>query len=238
MIPPAAIGMIYDRALTPELLDAALRVATKSGASPDARRLLTVALRDHVSDQEAQGKTKKCLSRIWLQPPRPVRPMIAWAVDHQQLDPTHTILHVGALLATFPFVAAVAAIAGRHLQLDRHLDPRAVKAETRQAFGDRSTIDVGARKVLTTFRYLGLLGGPDGGPYEQGNQPVVPTELTGWITHALLLARQSTSVGIEEVVRSPELALLKVSAGWSNNYPLLELHSEASRTVAVTKHLS
>jgi hypothetical protein len=230
----ASIGMIYDRALTPELLDVGLRVATKSGTSPDARRLLTVALRDHVSDQEAQGKTKKCLSRIWLQPPRAARPMIAWAVDHQQLDPTHTVIHLGALIATFPFAAAVTTIVGRHLQLDGQLDPRTVKAETRLRFGDRSTIDVGARKVLTTLRYLGLLAGPDGGPYRQGDQPVVPAELTAWITHAVLLARQATAVGTEEAARAPELALLKVPSGWSYDYPLLELHSEASRTVAVT----
>lgn len=231
---PASIGMIYDRALTPELLDAALRVATKSGTSPDARRLLTVALRDHVSDQEAQGKTKKCLSRIWLQPPTAARPMIAWALDHQQLDPSHIVLHLGALIATFPFAGAVTAIAGRHLQLDGQLDPRTVKAESRQAFGDRSTIDIGARKVLTTLRYLGLLKGPLGGPYTHGDQPVVPAGLAGWIAHALILTRQSTTVGIREVSLAPELALLKVPSGWANGYPLLELHTEARRTVAVS----
>jgi hypothetical protein len=59
-----SIGMVLDRALNVDLLDVALRVETEHGGASDARRLLTVALRDHVSAQEAEGKTKKCLSRI------------------------------------------------------------------------------------------------------------------------------------------------------------------------------
>lgn len=55
---PAVTGMVLDRALTPTLLDVALRVATQAGPAPDARKLLTVALRDHVSAQEAQGKVR------------------------------------------------------------------------------------------------------------------------------------------------------------------------------------
>jgi hypothetical protein len=55
---PGPTGMVLDRALTPTLLDVALRVATESGESRDARRLLTVALRDHISAQESEGKTK------------------------------------------------------------------------------------------------------------------------------------------------------------------------------------
>lgn len=232
---PGPTGMVLDRALTPELLDVALRVAFESEGSHDTRRLLTVALRDHVSAQEAEGKTKKCLSRVWVQPPATAREMIHWAVARRHLDPDRTVLHFGAILATFPFAGLVAAIVGRQLHLDGKVDPRAVRAEARTVLGDRSTVDVGARKVVTSMRYLGLLDGPNGQPLRLGRQPVVPAELAGWMMHALLLTRRTESIGIDSLSRAPELATVKVSTSPTRSYPLLEFHAENGRTVAVPR---
>lgn len=233
---PGRLGMVLDRALTPDLLDVALRVAAEAGDSPDARRLLTVALRDHVSPQEAEGKTKKCLTRVWVRPPEPAREIIRWAIDHQHLDPSHTILHLGALLATFPFFGAVAAIAGRQLHLDGVVVQRGVQDEAMKELGDRSTVDVGARKVITTLRYLGLLEGTAGGPlHPPAARPTVPAELTAWMTHALLLTRQASAIGTDEAPRAFELATIDLNGGQLNGYSLLEMHSEGSRTVAVER---
>jgi hypothetical protein len=225
-------GMVFDRALTPELFGVALRVATESWGSNDSRRLLTVALRDYVSAQEAEGKTKKCLSRIWVSPPESAREMIRWAIDHQHLDPERTVLHLGALLATFPFAGVVTSIVGRQLHLEGAVNPRQVRSEATALLGDRSTVDVGARKVVTTLRYLGLLTRPNGGRLLLGRQPTVHSSLAGWVTHALLLTRQVDSVGVEGLSRAFELATLKLESGRSTGYPLLELHTEGGRTVA------
>lgn len=230
--------MIYDRALTPDLLDVGLRVATEAAGSPDARRLLTVALRDHVSAQEAEGKTKKALTRIWVQPPEPARDMIAWASHNQDLDPERVVLHFGAMLATFPFVGVVAGIVGRQLRHDNAVEPRRVRSDTRLVLGDRSSVDVGARKVVTTMRYLGLLEPAGRNSLRCGSRPKVPAGLDAWITHALLLTRQIGAVGLDELSRAPELATLTVNGGRPNGYPLLEVHAEGSRTVAVVRQRS
>ena len=229
-----AIGMVLDRALTPKLLDVALRVATEHEGASDARRLLTVALRDHVSAQEAEGKTKKCLSRVWVSPPAPAREMIRWAIDRQADAGDRRAMHFTAILATFPFVGSVAAIAGRQLHLDNQVDARRVKAEARTALGDRSTIDVGARKVLTTMRYLGILGGPGVGPLAVDQQPALSSTFAGWLLHALLLTRQADSIGIDEISRAFELAGMKRPRPL-RGYPLLEIHREARGTVAVPR---
>ena len=231
-------GMVFDRALTPELFDVALRVATESRGSNDSRRLLTVALRDYVSTQEADGKTKKCLSRVWVSPPERAREMIRWAIDHQHLDPERTVLHLGALLATFPFAGIVISNVGRQLHLEGAVNPRQVRSETTALLGDRSTIDVGARKVVTTLRYLGLLTGPNGGRLLLGRQPTVHSSLVGWVTHALLLTRQVDAVGVDGLSRAFELATLKLESGRSIGYPLLELHTEGGRTVATPSVMS
>jgi hypothetical protein len=178
-------------------------------------------------------KTKKCLTRIWVNPTIASHEMIRWAVEHQHLDPERTVLHFVAMLATFPFVGAVAAIIGRQIRLEGRVEPLSVRAEARAAMGDRSTIDVGARKVVTTMRYLGLLEGADGAPLTLGRQPVVPVELSAWITHALLLTRQAQAIGTDEQSHAFELATVKVGSWHTGSYPLLDLHAESSRTVAV-----
>jgi len=228
-----SVGMIYDRALTPDLLDVGLRVATDAAGSRDARQLLTVALRDHVSPQEAEGKTKKDLTRVWVQPPEPARTMIRWAVQHQHLDPHRAVLHFGAILATFPFAGVIASIVGRQLHLEDSVEPQRVRAEACAVLGDRSSIDVGARKVVTTMRYLGLLEAGGNKSLRAGRQPAVPRELAPWVMHALLLTRQVGAVGLDEPSRAPELATIKIENGRPNGYPLLEAHTEGSRTVAV-----
>ena len=229
-----SVGMVLDRALTVDLLDVALRVATSTNGNPGARRVLSVALRDHVSAQEAEGKTKKCLSRVWVAPPEPARQMIRWAIDNQAEAGARSALHFGAILATFPFAGAVAAAAGRQLHLDGKVDPAQVKANVRAAHGDRSTIEVGARKVLTTMRYLGLLEGPDGGPFTVGAKPALSPKFSGWLLHALLLSRRVEGIATDEPPRAVELATLEVKAA-TPGYPLLETHAENGRTVAVAR---
>jgi hypothetical protein len=222
-------GMILDRALTPELLDVAFRVARVSGDRPDARRLLTVALRDHVSAQEAEGKTKKCLTRVWVHPPKSARPMIRWVIDHADLDPDRRVIHYAALLATFPFVGAVTAIIGRSLTLQANVLSADVRGQARMLFGDRSTIDVGARKVYTTLRYLGLLHNPTDGLLVATDRVVVPSALAGWVAHALLLTRQLGAIDTRDLSPAPELFALKTSGNGFNVYPLLESHTEGDR---------
>lgn len=61
---PAPYGMLLDRGLTLEQLDLAYDIAVADPDPKTNRRRLTMALRDLVSEQEAEGKTKKCLTRV------------------------------------------------------------------------------------------------------------------------------------------------------------------------------
>jgi hypothetical protein len=230
-----SIGMVLDRALNIALLDVALRVATEHGDAADARQLLSVALRDFVTPQEAENKTRKILTHVWVAPPAPAREMIRWAIDHQNDFADRRALHYGALLATFPFVGSIAAAVGRQLHLDGMVDPRAVKGFARENFGEREFIDAGALKTVATMRNLQLLEGPRGGPYVLGAQPTAPRDASGWFLHALVLTRQAESTDVEGVLRAYELATLKLEPV-SSSYPLIELHTETGRTVAVTRN--
>ena len=154
-----SIGMVLDRALTVDLLDVALRVATEHRNDLAARQLLGVALRDLVTPQEAENKTKKVLTRVWVAPPANAQPMIGWAIEHQDQFADRRALHYGALLATFPFFGSIAAAVGRQIHIDGAADRRTVRTHARVTFGEREFIDAGASKSLRTMRNLGLLDG-------------------------------------------------------------------------------
>lgn len=232
---PAPYGMLLDRGLTLEQLDLAYDIAVADPDPKTNRRRLTMALRDLVSEQEAEGKTKKCLTRVWLSPPPEAAAMISWARAQSVPRTARPVLHFGALLATFPFVGAVARVIGQHLRTDGSVEAAVVRTEVRRALGDRSSVDVAARKVYTTIRNLGIL--------EQNGQTLcwaaqsvaAPVELGGWLTHALLLTRQVEAVSVSGVAAAPELLGVLDSPPAQRSYALLESHSQGDGLALVQR---
>jgi hypothetical protein len=229
-----SVGMVLDRALTIDLLDTTLRIASDHRDDRAARQLLGVALKDLVTPQEAENKTKKVLTHVWVAPPTGARAMIEWAIGHQDQFSDRRALHYGALLATFPFFGSIAAAVGRQIRFDGAADRRAVRTHARVTFGEREFIDAGASKSLRTMRNLGILDGPQDGPFQAGARPVVPACLSSWFLHALILTRQVEYVNIGDLTQAFELGFLKLDPS-ALPYPYLELHSENGRSVAVAR---
>lgn len=224
-------GMLLDRGLTLDQLELARRVAIADPDPRSNRRQLTIALRDLVSDQEAEGKTKKCLTRVWLNPPPEATEMIAWARLFDGPPSVLPLLHFGAVLATFPFAGAVARVLGQHIQTDGHADAGLVRAEVRRSLGDRSSVDVAARKAYTTFRNLGVVR-QTGQVLESAIEPInVPTALGLWLSHAVLLTRHADSLPTTSLRNAPELLGIQLPGAISRDYPLLETHSHVSGPV-------
>lgn len=223
--------MLLDRALTCAQLDLALRVGQDDPQMETNRKRLTLALRDLVSDQEAQGKTKKCLTRVWLNPPEGAAQMIVWARTGDWPPETVRFVHFGALLATFPFVGVVARIVGQRLNLDGRAFAPDVRADVRRRVGDRSAVDVAARKAYTTFANLGLIA-----KVGQTIQPAetlsnVPAVLGAWAAHALMLTRQADAVPITSLASAPEMLGWRIGPLVMPNYPLLTRHATADGPV-------
>ena len=121
--------------------------------------LLTIALRQHVSDADADNKMKKTVTRIWLNPPEPAAGMIRWALEHPDQFPDHRAMHAGALLATVPYVGSVIAQLGRSFAL--HERPTVVDLRRRivAQWGESSTVQEGVGKTITSLRRLDLVTG-------------------------------------------------------------------------------
>lgn len=221
----ASYGMLLDRGLTLDQLDIARGIAIANRDSRTNRRQLTMALRDLVSEQESEGKTKKCLTRVWLNPPTEAAEMIEWARRFECPSASLPVLHFGAVLATFPFAGVVARVLGQRFQTDGQAAAAEVRAEVRRQLGDRSAVDVAARKAYTTFRNLGIIRMTG-----QALEPALPAleaslDLGAWLAHALLLTRGADSLPQSSLHGAPELLGVQLPATNDRNYRLLESHS-------------
>jgi hypothetical protein len=234
----APYGMVLDRGLTLEQLDLALEIACTNPDPQTNRRTLTVRLRDLVSDQEAEGKTKKCLTRVWLNPPPEAAQMIGWARENLASNLDRRVLHFGAILATFPFVGVVAKVIGQHLQTESRVELRRVRDEVRRILGDRSSVDVGARKTYTTLRNLGVLRqvGQQLQP-PLARQVIADPIVVAWLSDAVLLTRQVESQAASTIRSAPELFPCSLTATHERAYPFLETHNNAGQLLVAARHL-
>jgi hypothetical protein len=86
-------NQVFERALAPEIFEVAFRIATSGQPFADQRQLLSVALRDYTTEQEAQDKTKKLLTRVWINPPPESLPLIQWALANPEQFPDRRVMH-------------------------------------------------------------------------------------------------------------------------------------------------
>lgn len=232
----APYGMLLDRGLTLDQLDLAYDIAVSDPDPKTNRRRLTMGLRDIVSEQEAEGKTKKCLTRAWLNPPQEAAEMIAWARELTLPRSARPVLHFGALLATFPFVGHVARIIGQHLQTEGSVEASVARVDARRALGDRSSVEVATRKVYTTLRNLELLC-QTGQTLSSSTKVAAAVEpvLIPWLSHALLLTRQVDSLPLATIRAAPEMLGVELTGTPSRTYPFLEVHAQAFDSVLVRR---
>jgi len=228
MIPPApkaTTPRALDRALSLPLLDSVYRIAQLSVGVEEKSQLLSIALREYVTEADADNKMKKTVTRIWINPPTPAVSMITWAIKHPEHFPDHRVLHVGALLATVPYVGSILAQLGRAFNLDNHLTVVDLRRKITAIWGGSSTIAEGVGKTVTTLRRLDTLVG--GGAQELGKAEPLPTTGLGaaWLIHATMLQRQVHSLDALEAQQTPELFWTQELRP-DQHYPYLELHTE------------
>jgi len=223
--PKASTPRALDRVLTLSLLDDVYRVAAMDKSPRERSQLLTIALREHVSEAVADNQMKKTVSRIWFNPPEPAAEMIRWAIDHPDSFPDRRVMHTGAMLATVPYIGSVITQLGRCFALNEQPTVVDVRRRIVAQWGASSTVRGGVGKTVTSLRCLGLVSG--GGRVRIAPQlpfPASPLAAT-WLIHAAMLARQVQALDVREALEAPELfwvSTLKPSL----DYPLLEIHSE------------
>ena len=215
-----------DRALSLPVLETVYRIASLDLSVEEQSAQLTVALREHTTDADAETRLKWAVSRTWINPPRPAAAMIRWAIDHPEQFPDRRLMHSGALMATIPFVGSVLGHLGRSFALEEVLTVSDLRRRLVARWGETSTVREAVGKTVTSLRRLGIV---DGG----GRQPVTrcarldaSPPAAAWLVHAVIICRQAGSIGVRDAATAPELFWADENTP-DPDYPHLELHTEA-----------
>ncbi len=226
-------GPVLDRPLEPAWLDAALRIARETGDLDEVRSRLHVALADGGLGTAARVKTVTALMRTWASPRQGSAPAVYWARDALANEEDLRAVHLGALLAAYPFFGDVCATVGRVLALEEQVTTPDVRARIRSSWGDRRTVHNAVQRAIKTLRAFELLTGDPGSSLSHRAERLVVSPRAGrWITHMLLLSRGAESIDEHDLRSAPELFGLRLPERLDNGYVLLERHREGGgRTV-------
>lgn len=219
-------GMVFERTLSESVLEVGYRIASSDAPFEQQRQLLAISLRDHVTEQEANDKTKKMVTRVWVNPPAEATAVIHWAVRHPEAFPDRRVMHLGAILTTYPFVGTVMTALGRAFAIEGSITGVELRRRVVASWGGRMSVELGATKTAGTLRSFGIIsGGGNTGAYRPAEQ-LRPTGLaSAWLVHGLLASRGESSIDADALGDAPELF-------WADSikpdpkYPHLELHRE------------
>jgi hypothetical protein len=231
-------NVVLDRALEPRWLDLALDIALRDDPADSKRELLDLSLRDYLPATEGRRKTLKILMRVWVTPDRPVAQMVEWgrgrALALQDLRP----LHLGAVMANYPFFGQGCAAVGRALALHQSVDVSQVRKALIAEWADREIVRVSSRALIRTLRAFGVLAGhPGNSSSMRGEKLAGPPWLHPWIAHALLLTRRLDEMDRDEVMAAAELFMFELNGLASSEYPSLERFSEGGSRIVLRQRM-
>jgi hypothetical protein len=226
-------GPILDRPLEPAWLDAALLIARETRDLDQVRARLHLALGDSGLGSAARVKTVTALVRTWADPREAATASISWARRALADEEDLRSLHLGALIAAYPFFGDVCATVGRVLALEEQVTTPDIRARMRASWGDRRTIHNAVQRAVKTLRAFELLTGDPGTSLSRRADRLVVSPRAGrWIAHTLLLSRGQESIDEHDLRSAPELFGLRLPGRLDNGYQLLERHREGGgRTV-------
>ncbi|MDF1597628.1 MAG: hypothetical protein P1T08_16235 [Acidimicrobiia bacterium] len=221
-----------DRAVTPEWMSTALRIARMDKPWIEARRLLEIALRDEVESETGRSKTATLLAHCWLRPSKGAEPLVDWATEHADGDVR--VWQLGVLIANYSFFGELCGEIGRRIGLSHEIDTSQLRTAMKGKWGDRNAVDVATQSSIRTLRSFGVIHGEEGDSASKpGDQIRVEPAVFPWLVHALLVGRNAMEVDLREALTAPELFMFDLPTGVGNGYPHLEHFTEGSGRVVV-----
>ena len=153
--------------------------------------------------------------------------MIEWAVELDEPLDTR-ILHMGAMLAVYPFIGDVYSSIGTLLRHTEAVENADVRRRVVEKWGDRESIHKAAVMALNTLKSMEILQSDLLSTTHGMKRKIeLPPVLQPWIAHALLLTRGAESVDVSSIATAPEMFWVdNVQFETSDSYPLLEKHNE------------
>ena len=119
----------------------------------------------------------------------------------------HLIVHWGMVMAVYPFFQALAETVGRLLRLQGTVAASQVQRRMREQFGERSTVERAARRILRCLIDWGVLKETEEKGIYQATATISvnDTKLAEWLIEASLIASGSASSTLRAISQNPAI---------------------------------
>lgn len=199
-----------------EWYDLALDLLLKGHSFPEIRKELTEVLKDRLQSggfgERGESTYVKAVGQImhcWVTPAKDLLSLHDRALDCARNCPKHERLplHWAVTIAAYPFWHKVAAQVGRLLSLQTLVSQAQIRQRCYEAFGERSTVERSARRVIRSFVTWGVLkDAATKGCYEK-QTPIHVTNpnITALLIEAMLHTIPSGSMPVTAITDNPAL---------------------------------
>jgi hypothetical protein len=164
--------------------------------------------------EQTYTKAVTQIMKCWVSPEKDLRPFrdaaLAYVRTADRSD--RVVLHWAVTIAVYPFWHRVAAVVGRLLNLQEAVSQSQIRQRCYEAFGERTTIERSARRVMRSFVDWGVLEDSDTkGMYRRPPSVVVTShELATLLIEAVLLAIPEGRAPQSQILSHPGLFPFKL----------------------------
>ena len=180
----------------------------------EIEELLQAILRDRLSigsDARSGNRalTISILLKVWVVVPHGLESLRNEGLELLKQLPSkdHLVVHWGMIMAVYPFFHTLAETVGRLLRLQGTVAASQVQRRMREQFGERSTVERAARRILRCLIDWGALKETgEKGIYQATSTIFVnDLKLAEWLIEASLIASGSASGTLKAIRQNPAL---------------------------------
>lgn len=186
----------------------------------EIRNNIESLLRGRLSDTGARSslsKVRSILMRIWVFQNDDIREMRkeAFTLYLRANENERLLLHWGLSGAAYPFFFQAAEHTGRLLSLTGEIHSRLLVRRMKERYGERSTLDYAAPRVLRSFVEWGVLENSEKHTALQARDPVKiekDPRLISWFMEAVIRATGKEMIPLSSITGSPAVFPFSIEA--------------------------
>lgn len=226
----------FDKKIHYAWMEAAASWASQGLPQEEIRNNLESLLRGRLSDTGARsslGKVRTILMRIWVPQNDDIRDMRkdASTLYLRANENERLLLHWGLSGAAYPFFFQAAEHTGRLLSLTGEIHSRQLVRRMKERYGERSTLDYAAPRVLRSFVEWGVLQKSDKPLALKAREPIKIEKnprLISWFMEAVIRAAGKEMIPFSTIMASPAVFPFSIEARMSDveTNPRLSLYRQ------------
>jgi len=209
----------FDRQIKKEWLDITMELLVEGKNTREIREQQERFMAVDLPGKDARRKTRLVISRMWLDdnPNLVVLRRKALMILKENPEIDTRIFHWGLSLATYTLFRDIAVICGRLIALQGYFGVSQVHDRISKIWGERSTLTRASSRVIQTIRIWKLIESTDKSKSYTSSEKtkvVVQDKCEAvWLIQSLLLSKDSGSISVDDIGKTPELFPFKIDVG-------------------------